>query len=302
VLEGGGRRRRALPLGSCIAISIAHSFFSHRAIFVFRFLSSVPYLFQIAEHASELHYYVEPAALRGDLPLGVSSTVEYVAKVEADDVVAAASGSSLDAGHGHDSSGHMLLTDAADKFLASGRQLLVLLGEAGSGKSTFMWQLCKRLLAASPPGFLDVPVSRMASRVKPLYLPVYVELKRYKAGSLAGLLDSALLSAGLSREAVQALRGQDTDAPLVRVVLLADGFDELQGDVLVVNDFVRTACVGWHPALLAVIVTSRESRVGDRTRERSIFGEHDRALLLPFTKDRVRVCAVVAGLCSTSMQ
>jgi hypothetical protein len=223
----------------------------------------------------------------------VSSTVEYVTNTETE-AVAAAGGSSGTA----DAS----LSRVADDFLASRRQLLVLLGEAGSGKSTFMWQLCKRLLAASPPGFLDVPVSRMASRVSPLYLPVYVELKRYRTDGLAGLVDRTLLSAGLSHEAVRALLGQDTAAPLVRVVLLADGYDELQGDVLVVNDFVRTACVGWRPALLAVIVTSRESRVGDRIRERSIFGEHDRALLLPFTKDRVRVCAVVAGLCSTSMQ
>jgi predicted Ser/Thr protein kinase len=200
----------------------------------------------------------------------------------------------------------MLLTDAADKFLASRRQLLVLLGEAGSGKSTFMWQLCKRLLAASPTSLLDVPVSRMPTLMTPLYLPVYVELKRYKADGLAGLLDRALLSAGLSREAVQALRGQDTAAPLVRVLLLADGYDELQGDVSAVEDFVRTACVDWYPALLAVIVTSRESRVGDRTRERSVFGEHDRALLLPFTKDRVRVCTLLLswlqGLCSTAVE
>ncbi len=231
---------------------------------------------------------MEPAALRGDLPLGVSSTVEYVAKVEADDVVAAASGSNLDTGLGHDYSGHMALTHVADNFLASGRQLLVLLGEAGSGKSTFMWQLCKRLLAASPPSFLDVPVSRMPTLRTPLYLPVYVELKRYKADGLVGLLESALLSAGLSHEAVQALRGQDISAPLVRVVLLADGFDELQGDTSELKGFMGTACVGWDRALLALIVTSRESRVGDRTREYAMFGgHHDRAILLPFTKNRV---------------
>jgi hypothetical protein len=251
-------------------------------------------ILQVAEHASDLRDYVEPAALSGDLPSGTTTTLDYVTKTEASAAAAAGSSSGSGTSHVSGASRHGSLSDIADSFLASGCQLLVLLGEAGSGKSTFMWKLCTRLLAGSPPGFLDVPVSRMASPVKPLYLPVYVELKRYKADGLAGLLHNALLSAGLSREAVQALRGQDTRAPLVRVVLLADGFDELQGDMSVFEDFVGTACGGWDPSLLAVIVTSRESRVGDRTREHTLFGgRHNRALLLPFTKDRVRACTVM---------
>jgi hypothetical protein len=230
---------------------------------------------QIALHASELHYYLEPAALVGELPLNVASALEYVTKTEA----------------GSPKADYVALCDVADRFLASGRQLLLLLGEAGSGKSAFLWQLCKRLLSAAPPGLLHQPVSRMPSAVKPLYLPVYVELKRCRADGLAGLLDRALRSAGLTPEAGQALRGQDTSAPMVRVVLLADGFDELQGDASAVRDFLNTVCGGWDPALLAVIATSRESRVGGRTRERDMFGgKYDRALLLPFTKKLVSAC------------
>jgi hypothetical protein len=219
----------------------------------------------------------------------MASTLEYVNKTET--AAVAAAGSSSGTGDTSSSPAHALLSHVADSFLASGRQLLVLLGEAGSGKSTFMLQLGTRLLAAMPPGFLDVPVSCMAPSVKPLYLPVYVELKGWKVDGLDCMLKRSLVQLGLSKAVVKVLRCQNPVQPLVRVVLLADGFDELQGNASAVKDFVGTACGGWHPALLAVIVTSRESRVGDRTTEHAIFGgQHDRALLLPFTKDRVRAC------------
>ncbi len=57
------------------------------------------------------------------------------------------------------------------------------------------------------------------------------------------------------------------------------------------RDVVATLCGGtaWHPALLAVIVTSRESRLGERGVEGSLFGRgYQRLLMLPFSKARVR--------------
>jgi hypothetical protein len=46
--------------------------------------------------------------------------------------------------------------------------------------------------------------------------------------------------------------------------------------------------VVWPPSLLAMVVTSRESCIGDGDREVELFGEeYARALLLPFTKQQV---------------
>jgi hypothetical protein len=124
-------------------------------------------------------------------------------------------------------------------------------------------------------------------------LPVYIELKLHKASELGGLLDRALAGAGLSTSVIAALRSQDPLHPLVRLVILADGFDELQGDLTCVRDFVGTICGGapWPAPLLKVIVTSRESRLGGRGSESTTFvgqGAYKRLLMLPFSRDRVR--------------
>ncbi len=115
----------------------------------------------------------------------------------------------------------------------------------------------------------------------------------HKASELGGLLDRALAGAGLSTSVIAALRSQDPVHPLVRLVVLADGFDELQGDLTCVVDFVGTICGGapWPAPLLKVIVTSRENRLGDRGSESTAFGEpgtYKRLLMLPFSRTRVR--------------
>jgi hypothetical protein len=227
---------------------------------------------QIKQHCSELHYYIEPAAVVGNLPPGATTALEYVTNQES---------SSLPVEDA-------LLLDAAQSFLGSGHQTLLVLGDAGGGKSTFMLQLGQRLLSTPSGDPLTTPVSRLPAAVPPILLPVYVELKLWKADGLEYMLKRTLLQLGLPEAVVEALRSQNPVQPLVRVVLLADGFDELQGDSTCVHDFVGTTCPGWDPALLAVVVTSRVSRVGDRLREDTTFGAgHDRALLLPFSKQRV---------------
>jgi hypothetical protein len=215
--------------------------------------------------------------VEGDLPRTAASAVDYVTQ--------------LDAGSSEDVS--RLLSDAARDFLASEQQTLVLLGDAGSGKSTFMWQLAGRLLGACGSQLLDTPTSLCEQTVFPVVVPVYIELKLHKASELGGLLGRALAGAGLSTSVIAALRSQDPLHPLVRLVVLADGFDELQGDPTCVRDFMGTICGGalWPAPLLKVIVTSRENRLGDRGSELAAFGgpgAYKRLLMLPFSKTRVR--------------
>ncbi len=231
---------------------------------------------QLDDHLSDLHYYIEPAAIAGDIPLGVASPAEYVAKVE--------DGTEVDVS--------APLVDVVHTFLASGDQTLALLGEPGSGKSTFVWKLGQQLCAGSPLSSLDTPVSRVPAMTSPVLLPVYIELKQHNVGELGGLLDRTLAKCGLLPATIQTLRNQDPANPVVRLVVLADGFDELQGDPSSVRDFVGLICDStldsrWSPELLAALVTSRENRLGSRSVEDDIFDAHQRSSLLPFSQRRV---------------
>jgi hypothetical protein len=215
--------------------------------------------------------------VEGDLPRAAASALDYVTQLDA--------GSTVDVSR--------LLSDTARHFLASTQQTLVLRGDAGSGKSMFMWQLAGVLLGTCSDELLDTPTSRCDQSVFPVVVPVYIELKLHKASELGGLLDRALAGAGMPPSVIAALRSQDPLHPLVRLVVLADGFDELQGDLSCVADFVGTICgrTSLAASLLKVIVTSRENRLGDRGSESAAFGgpgAYRRLLMLPFARARVR--------------
>jgi hypothetical protein len=228
---------------------------------------------QLEDRLSDLRYLIEPAVIAGDIPLGVASPAEFVSKVDDRKEVDVSAP----------------LVDVARAFLDSRGRTLALLGEPGSGKSMFVWRLGQQLYEASPLRVVDTPVSRLDAITTPFLLPVYIELKHNKVSELGGLLDRTLTKCGLSEPVIQALRTQDPAHPMVRLVVLADGFDELQGDPSSVRDFVGLMCGGppWAPELLAVIVTSRENRLGSRGIENDIFCEHQRAVLLPFSTSRV---------------
>jgi hypothetical protein len=235
----------------------------------------------VAAHRSELFYYVEPAVVVGDVPHGFASPGEYVVHLD--------KGAATGAPASYVSS---LLSDDSGELLADGGQTLVLLGDAGSGKSTFAWQLAARLLDVNLCDLLARPLPNTTSAAFPICVPLYVELKFYQTTELHGLLQRCLVAAGVGQAAIDALRSQDPSHPLVRLLVLADGFDELRGDPSVVRDFVGTICGGelWAASILTVIVTSRENRLGDRRVEALTFGSagpFKRMVMLPFSRSRV---------------
>jgi hypothetical protein len=249
-----------------------------------------------ADHAAELHYYVQPLVVE-DTPQSLS-TSEYVAKLEAQD------GGVPDVTRP--------LSDDAQGFLSSDGpdgQLLLVLGEAGSGKSMFTWLLARQLLthydslagAAKGSGAGGAPPTAVQDA---LWVPVVLDLKQRKVSELKGLLPRHLTEVcGLSADAVGSLRRGEAvpgvGAP-ARLLLCCDGFDELQaeGDEATtrkvraaLEGLVAVVCGGpdyvWSQDVLKVVVTCRESRLSGRGDENRVFGKHQRRVLLPFNKHQV---------------
>ena len=205
----------------------------------------------------------------------------------------------LDLGWNDDS---QLLQSATDEFLANpSLQVLGLQGHAGSGKTLFCQQLCQQL-QESVSALLGEPLTRRTFS-GPLLVPVFIELKHFRASQLRDVLARHLIQCGLSRDAVDALRQQPAGIVRVELVVLLDGYDEVFDDSRVsgVQDLLSSVCGGepWPAHVLKVVLTSRASRLislpGSNTA-----GQHSTCqwlTLLPFSSSKVSHLAHKRGHC-----
>ncbi len=231
-------------------------------------------LLQVHSRAADLYYYIEPAVAE-DVPPGLS--VLQCAQA-------------LD---GREESAQTL-SDTVAAFMSSEHRSLVVLGDAGAGKSTLCLLQCQRQLDHGISTWLNTSVSRLPEGAALPWLPILIELKAYKASDLPGLLLRLLIDKyRLDADIVAALASQEPSRHAVRLFLLVDGFDELQQDVATsVRDLLTILCGGegrlWPSWLLKCVFTSRPNRLSGRVDEAAVFGPHQRCELLPFAKGQVR--------------
>jgi WD40 repeat protein len=124
--------------------------------------------------------------------------------------------------------------------------------------------------------------------------------EQIRGGELLGLLPRLLATTcGLDEQTIIALQSPvaTSPGPHVRILLLCDGLDELQGLSAVGADMVSTLCGGvgraWPPCRLKVVFTSREGAVG-RGPDARRFGRHVKRVLLPFTTKQVRFMSALS--------
>ena len=137
-----------------------------------------------------------------------------------------------------------------------------------------------------------------------VWVPVVIDLKQYKASELAGLVPRFLRDVCCMSDAdIQTLREGVPPLPSLpraAVVVICDGFDELQAEESGVatkavrarlRDFFRlvtdAALGGWAAGSVKVVVTTRESGLRGRGDENTVFGKHRRRVLLPFNDAQV---------------
>ncbi len=145
-----------------------------------------------------LHYYVQPFVVE-EVPTNLT-TAQFVAEFEKDAAVAA---------QGSICAAPSPLAAEATAFLTSTDRLLLLLGEAGSGKSMFTWLFAVDHMGAfealagsvgdgvgGSKGSLGTtetgPHPAQPSGPSHVWIPVVVDLKHYRTSELLGLLPRAL--------------------------------------------------------------------------------------------------------------
>lgn len=148
------------------------------------------------------------------------------------------------------------------------------------------------------------------------WLPLVLPLKGVSPSHIPGLLPRHLRDVvGLSAEVVDALRrGTPLPGPggvtrRFRLLVLCDGYDELQGGMRAVagpagiggsqgsgsgSGFVGSLCGrpagAWDPSVLKVVVTCRTGYLGHSV-EDAVFGQHMRRVLQPLDEVKVGHCA-----------
>ncbi len=170
-------------------------------------------------------------------------------------------------------------------FLSSDVRSLLLLGEAGCGKSLFMLWAAQQWLGLWS-GLLDTPLSRLSSPELP-WLPLLVELKSYQPLELVGLV------AKLVPNLRQIVWCPASRQPRVRLLVLCDGLDELRGTPRELPSDFGSTLLGElansiSVAALKIVITGRESALSSRVEEHKLFGHHVRRILLPFSDPQVR--------------
>ena len=99
-------------------------------------------LLQVHACAADLHYYIEPVV--DDLPPG-ASVLQCAQELDGREETA------------------NTLSGTVAAFMSSEHRSLVVLGDAGAGKSTFCLLQCKRQLDDGISTWLNTPVSRFAT-------------------------------------------------------------------------------------------------------------------------------------------
>ena len=255
---------------------------------------------QALSHTGELHYYVQPLVIE-EVP-GSMSVGDLVGKLNSGEAVKGVTPVTLDS--------------EAAAFLSSDDTLLLLLGEAGSGKSMFSWltvQKCVHAFDAVANGVQTPPDgdagsgSGSGSEVPAtLWVPVVIDLKQYRMSEVVGRLPKYVRDVcGTSDADLSALRNSSPSVstlPRLSVVVICDGFDELQAEESeaatksvraglrdlfnLVTDPARAGV--WAAGSLKIVVTTRESRLNGRGDENAVFGKHRRRVLLPFNDTQVQ--------------
>ena len=190
-----------------------------------------------ANHAAELHYYIQPRVVE-EVPPSLTSG-QYVAQLEEGDEgeedeedeeyeesddggedeegEEGEEGEEADEGDiGDQEEGEegkegvadvtRALGDEAQVFLASDDRLLLLLGEAGSGKSMFTWLTAQQRLTEFEAFERGLGAQGGVASECP-WIPVVIDLKRYRMSQLMGLLPWFLKVDCVHRGAYQAWGG-----------------------------------------------------------------------------------------------
>ncbi len=174
---------------------------------------------------------------------------------------------------------------------------MLLLGEPGCGKSTVLFRVAQRALKDWHE-ILSTPISRLRFNDLP-WLPLFVELKQCKPENLEGMLPRLLkeqyhYSDDVVTHVISALSHASASKPRLRILLMCDGLDELQGACADIGGDFLTTIVGSADVVLPgaafkMVVTSRESAFSCTAEEVRLFRPCERKVLLPFSDTQVRL-------------